>query len=252
MMRDLRAELRDCDDIAPVEWKPAEADILVGFVRDASSFGAIKVESNTVIVEEERTGMPVLVSLDSPQLAALFELHNPHGNDRIGIKCVGHDSTGAARFTMLVDRESPRQGQADHEEACGDKSKANDDCCAATLEEREHIERMLSAQTSTRESNGSADAPSARIEGTIRREEEELARQTRYLERLEALIGRSLPQAEAPADSTPTGAHDQSQAPSARGGIRLRAWPIYLALLIACVIGAVFAFLKPASHLWIR
>ena len=259
-MRDLRAELQELGDSVPIEWNPVEGDILVGFVRDASSIDTISVGSNTVVVEEERSGTPVLVSLDSPQLAALFELHSPRSNDRIGIKCTGHDSSGVRRFVMMIDREGSlqsRPGRPQPQRVSSSASEASGGCSTATPEEREHIERML-AKTSAQDPKDSSDASEGRLKGVIRRQEEELARQTRALERLEALISQSLLRAPNSTDFPFINARSQSpsvpaadanlEARAARRKKRLRALLIGLAVLTVCVLGTGFAFLKLTLH----
>jgi hypothetical protein len=253
-MRDIRAELQNRDDSVPVEWEPAEGDILVGFVRDASSVDSIDAGANVVVVEEERTGTPVLVSLASPHLAALFELHNPRGSDRIGIKCAGYDSSGVRRFTMLIDRgESPRSHVDKSSPRESEKApESGDKNCGATPEERAFIENMFS-QTMTPECADSVRVPEESPDSVFHRQEEVLARQTRAIERLESLVSRALP------------LDDSSPAPSAvdantSSGTRVKArrkWLAALLMFIAAIaatgIGVACAILlRPSLHMWIR
>jgi hypothetical protein len=210
-MRDLRVELQHQDDNGPVVWKPARGDILVGTVRDASSIQGPDT-SNTVVVVEERTGVPVLVSLDSPRLAAHFELHKPQPNERIGIKCSGED-----QFIVVIDRDpepittavadSPSQQVPDAQ------SPSSDDCATATPEERNFIEKIFldGSPVSEPEWDDQHDDSPAHIQGTIGRSVEELDRQTKTLERLEALIIQSLPQPSAPVKPPATEAGPQPE-----------------------------------------
>lgn len=190
-MRDLRAELQSWQEDAPVEWTPKEGDIIVGFVRSVPSSDPRAGSDAAFFVCEERTMTPVRVNLDSAQLVVLIELHNPAENERVGIKYVGRDQDGQKRYQMIVDRgaaerqpaSEPTPGRSETD-SCGD-----DDSAAATPEEKDYIERMLSAGLQTSEAGQEqAGAEQGHLQGLIRRQEEELARQTRALERLEAMI----------------------------------------------------------------
>jgi hypothetical protein len=138
------------------------------------------------VVEEERTGTPLLLKLDSPQLAVLFELHNPRPNDRIGIKCTGQDPDGSGRFIMMVERDSRSQQQhldtEDHTE---------DYYAGACPEERAFIEQMLTDELPSDDSHECPADEGPHIMGVLNREEECLSRQSKSLERLEALISKS-------------------------------------------------------------
>ena len=245
-MRDLRAELRAWDDNNPVEWEPTEGDILVGFIRDASSFDGIEARSDSVVIEEERTGISVLVSLDSPLLVALFELHNPRINERVGIKFTGRDTNGMKRFVMVIDRQSASQGriaQPHPQEASGGGSEAEDDFSGATPEERDYIERMLSAEPSAQAQEGPRHNRSC-LKGIISRQEEELSRQTRGLERLEAMISQSTTQTDAAAVCMSDDPADQSSSGNVKNAVpamRLRRkekWLRTFALLICIFVSA--------------
>jgi hypothetical protein len=252
-LRDLRAELRHSDETVPVEWKPAEGDILVGSVRDIST-DVTDAGRCAVVVEEERTGLPVLVSLDSPYLAALFELHKPRGADRIGIKYSGVDSDGVGRFTMVVDREDPT-GKAIGR-ACADDgaTSAQADDCGATPEERDYISHMLADSSSPQQEN-SDECPDDPIKGLLRRQEEEIGRQAKALERLESLIGRSQESVTSKPDTEPTATQPllQSTKRPNRQFNWLRAIALWMALFMASGLGALTAvLLKPSLHLWFR
>lgn len=253
-MRDLRAELRVWNEGVPVEWKPVEGDILVGFVRDHPPIDPTSAGGSTVVVEEERTGVPVLVSLDSPQLAVLFEIHNPRSNDRVGIKCTGCDSDGNGRFIMVIDRESRPTDQINE--------SLDDDCCATTPEERDFIEQMLSDETSMEIPEDCPAAEGPKIIGVIRREEENLARQTVALQRLEAVISQSPLHVEDSADSTTANAVDQPLSASmpvvdmeikpARKKRWLRFLLFVFVLLVSGAAGVAISILYPTFHWWIR
>lgn len=130
-MRDLRAELKDWTDGTPIEWQPSDGDILVGFLRERLTDAS---GAECIVVEEERTGIPVALSLDSPMLRSLLEIHNPRGSERIGIKCIGLDADGTRRFVMVLDRWATNEGEAETDE---------DETGGASAEERDYIEQMM-------------------------------------------------------------------------------------------------------------
>ena len=253
-MRDIRAELQNRDDSVPVEWEPIEGDILVGFVRDPSAVDTVDAGANVVVVEEERTGTPVLVSLASRQLAALFDLHNPRGSDRIGIKCAGYDSSGVRRFTMLIDRgDCPRSPISAPEPRRSEKtSEADDKNCGATPEERAFIGKMLSASTEP-ECADTARVPEGPQDSVSHVQEEMFARQTKALERLEALVSRALPLADSAPEARTTAANTILVTPVRARPRWLGVLLLFFAAIAASGIGVVCAvLLRPAVHMWIR
>lgn len=188
-MRNLRAELQQREENDPVFWNPAIGDILVGTVGGDPSLAADSGLPPVVMITEERTGVAVYVDLESPQLAALFELHRPQPGERIGIKCVGYESAGTGQFIVVVDRDlgtaaAPSPAQLP------EQTPADDDFAAATPEERDYIERMLErgAIRTPAQAGSTRVYPSRRIEGMIDRGLDELDHQTRAMERLQALV----------------------------------------------------------------
>lgn len=253
-MRDLRAELRNWDDSAPIEWKPVKGDILVGFVREPAGFDASGAVTSPVVVEEERTGIPFLLQLDSPQLAVLFELHNPRPTDRIGIKCTGEEPEGSTRFIMMIDRDS-------RSVSAGTPASQDDAYSGATPEERSFIEQMLSDETSSDDSYECPADEGPHIMGVLSREQKCLDRQTKSLERLEAIISQS-------PDAEPISVQDSEQnrykpvpefvaIPYPEGKPRrkrrwLRAMLLIFVLTAACALGMGHALMKGTPHWLIR
>lgn len=196
-MRNLRAELRDWSEGAPMEWRPAPGDILVGFLRAAASTDSHGTPGGSVIIDEERTRAAVLVSLQSPELAGLFGLHNPRAGDKIGIRCVGSDQDGTAHFTMVIDREA-RIETAPPGDA---EPPAVQDCASATPEERSFIERMLAQSEPKPEAHTPTPAGPSHLAGLIQRREDELAQQPQTLARMERLFRQ--PEPDPPAAAQP-------------------------------------------------
>lgn len=211
-MRDLRAELQSWQEDAPVEWTPKEGDIIVGFVRSTPSTDPNACSGAAFFVCEERAMTPVRVNLDSAQLAVLIELHNPTENERVGIKYVGRDQDGQKRYQMIVDRAAADRDEAPEaplSRPSDTGARRDDDSAAATPEEKDYIERMLSAGLPASEAEPAQDsAEQDHLQGLIRRQEEELARQTRALERLEAMI------CSPPPDSRPADDSESDDAPA--------------------------------------
>jgi len=253
-LRDLRAELRQNDECIPVEWKPVNGDILVGFVRETTT-DAADARQDAVVVEEERTGLPVLVSVDSPYLAALFELHKPRSSDKIGIKYSGVGSTGVDRFIMVIDRQDQAPKRSGKQRAATHALSAEtDDCSTATPEERDYISRMLADSSST-PSERNDQSPEDPIKGLLHWQEEEIGRQAKALERLEALVGQSpLQDTSKPDSEADTSQPPPQPAKRARRGFNwLRALALWMALFIASALGALTAVLvKPSLHVWFR
>lgn len=189
-MRDLRAKLRQQEDNEPILWNPTDGDILVGTLGGDSSLAAEPGTPPIVTVQEERTGIEVLVSLKSPQLAALFELHRPQPGERIGIKCVSCSSAGERQFIVVMDRDATTAAPEPAHEICAQpQPAADDDWETATPEERDYIERMLWGDPTETQAPRSYEVhASRRIEGMIGRGLDELDQQTRAIERLQALI----------------------------------------------------------------
>lgn len=246
-MRDLRAELTQNEAI-PVEWKPADGDILVGCVREMPTDTA---SHNAVVIEEERTGLPVTVSLESPQLAALFDLHKPRGLDRIGIKYSGVAPNGVARYTMVMDRHEAVSKPAKRRAVGQSMMSQGDDCSTATPEERDFISNMLTNSQSAPQEEV-AGVTSGPIDGYLRHQEEEISRQAKALQRLEALIAQ--PQEIAP-ESKPEPAISQPKQEKRpkRAFNWLRIIALWMALFMASALGALTAVLvKPSLHVWFR
>jgi len=262
-MRDLRAELRTLDDDVTIEWKPVEGSLLVGFVREASCLESSEPENGTVTVEEERSGTLITVKLDSPQLAALFELHNPHSSDRIGIKCTGEDPNGIKRYVMVVDRDYSCCASDEQTQTRGipdDSSNTDIECTAATPEEREFIEHMLD-EASAFDDEDSPEPIPLQLSGTIQRQEEELDRQSKTLERLETFISQKVPNSVTAIDPNQSVAHEQTfSQPDVMfwDGVprRKRRWlrNVLMAItaIAACATGAAIPFYWPLIMSWLR
>lgn len=274
-MRDLRAELKSRPDDDPVEWTPKEGDIIVGFVRSTPSAHADTGSASAFLVCEERAMTPVRVNLDSPQLTALLELHNPHENERVGIKYVGVDGSGVKRYQMIVDRAAysgtepaqvaPPEVSPSEPPAAGVDHE--DDSAAATPEEKDYIKRMLSAGAKV-DHDPAESVGQDHLRGLIRRQEEELDRQTRTLQRLEAMICSAVPEPEASeeetrgasaSDPTPTPAPASTPTPreprrviNPRAPRRkwLRALIPWLAAAAALSAGAAYLFFAHSSLPW--
>jgi hypothetical protein len=231
-----------------VEWKPADGDILVGSVREMSIDAA---GHETVVIEEERTGFPVTVSLESAQLAALFDLHKPRGLDRIGIKYSGLAPNGVARYTMVMDRHEAVSEPAKRRAAGESMISQDEDCSTATSEERDFISNMLTHSQSVPQEE-TAEPTSGPIEGYLRHQEQEIGRQAKALQRLEALIAQ--PQEIAPDPKpdpvTPEPKHEKRPK---RALNWLRIIALWMALFMASALGALTAVLvKPSLHVWFR
>ncbi len=194
-MRDLRAKLRQQEDNEPILWNPAGGDILVGTIGGDSYLAADSDTPPIVSVQEERTGIEVFVSLESPQLAALFELHRPRPGERIGIKCVSCSSAGERQFIVVMDRNASTTVPEPPRGICAQPQPADDDDWeTATPEERDYIEKMLWGEPTETQAPRSREVhPSRRIEGMIGRGLDELEHQTRAVERLQALIVHPAP-----------------------------------------------------------
>ncbi len=209
-------------------------DILVGFLERPYSFEADE-QIESVVLKEERSGTMISVSLTSPQLSALFELHNPRKQERIGIKCVGKDPDGTNRFIMIIDREP-----------------VNTD----TPQESVTAEQTLYADG---EEEPSSDCPAAegpRIMGVLQQQEDELKKQESALKRLEAVVTTAT--AKTPAEEMELTFWQEPRdtcgilgTPPKGRNRRVRAALIALALAASIAGGAILALVYQPS-LWLR
>lgn len=183
-MRNLRAELREWNDDAPIPWIPSDGDILVGYIRKPASFDSDGHGVNDVIIEEERTGIQMSVDLAFDQLAALFELHNPRLHERIGIKCLGRNEQGQIRFVLIIDRNNPAGLNM---EISSSAVEIDDMECQTTAEERDFITEMLS-EDNPEVSDSFEECSERRIIGLIERNQNELENDRKALKHLETLV----------------------------------------------------------------
>jgi len=263
-MRDLRAELRAWDDNTPVEWEPAEGDILVGYLREPLIPEGNEVRGDAVVIDEEKTGIGVRVTLDPPVLAGLFELYNPRCHEKIGIRFTGFCPDGVKRFVMVIDRERSRERDAAAErsqETPDGNCQDEDHLSGATPEEREFIERMLSAE-SPDAAQGSIRPDESRIRGMIARQQEEFSRRSTTLGQFETMISPSVPCAD-DTDAQPPAAEPNpapadtvgSAAPAVRGRRRgkwLSAISVIFIILSAGALIALAAFPRLLTDWWPR
>jgi len=227
-LRNLRAELQSLDSYSLVRWNPGEGGIIVGLLRPSdlpSDDGRI---GQLVHIEEERTGMIVEVSLETPHLAALYEMQSPQVGDRVGIRYLGLDTDGEERFALIVDREScpPTQSGTTHDELGATEEETDRDCIGATREERLFMEEMLTSGDSP---ETEAEVPELSLVGLISRGAEELDRQPRALERLGAVVGAP-PASQKPVSEQPTAVERRPR----RSGRARRLVLVILAIVVLC------------------
>ena len=274
-MRDLRLELKNWDANTPIDWKPVDGDILVGFVRETAPLDTGKEGDASVIIEEERTCTNILVQIDSPQLSALFELHNPRANDKVGIKYIGYDENGTKRYAMLIDRDIPiSPAQIDDEEPNEISEDISDNNIDVTSEERDFIQLMIADDNIEDEKTEEPDEPveivetpeihNINLKGIINRHQDELSRQTKTLEHLEAMILQSMSCNECSSECSHINECDQEVSPEEPQVIskvilneepipqKSNKWLVLLVIILAITIGALFGYLNPIFHWWLR
>jgi hypothetical protein len=194
-MRDLHAELEKWNEDALTEWDPGAGDILVGVVESQSQGDACGIDSITV--KEEETGTPILVKIDSPQLACLLTLQRPNVGERIGLKYNGKkNETGEKRYVLMVDREHIPDVTEASECTASVSDECVDDFVGATAEERLFIEQSLEDQSAAFETCMVDEVPVSSdltLREIIRRQDEEILRQSGNIERLETMLASAIP-----------------------------------------------------------
>jgi hypothetical protein len=146
----------------------------------------------SIIVQEEDTGLLVAVMLDSPDLAKLVKLQRPRIEERIGIKCTSSHLDSGQHFVLMVDRSAPDQEiKCVQEDGCYDECE---DVTGATDEERFFIEQALQQDDCNPDAKPTTilniDSPLREI---IDRQDEQIAQQTENVRELERIIASAIP-----------------------------------------------------------
>lgn len=151
-------------------------------------------------MQEEETGLPIAVVLDSPDLAKIAKVQRPREGERIGIKCVSSPADGDPRFVLVLDRAKPepqpKKAKPPKEEPEPiDVDDEAEESVGATEEERLFIEQALmeddhaipaAAQTAPQNSDSA-------LREIIDRQDEQMARQAEYIRELQGLLGMAIP-----------------------------------------------------------